>query len=605
MVFGIGEAIGAVTGLVSAFGGKKKQDDGGYGAAPIQTPDQAEMSAFVKPVLKDWMTKPPQLSTPKAQNSAVNVGGSTFGFTPGRYVQPTAPVASPSSPMGAVQPTAQANMPQATTTTTAPDWVKNRMTELSNILQKARAGGVYNEAKRFQAELDGLKAQYGDVTAQAVSPVQNQNTVTTQAGPTSEIWQPGSLQIADIPVAADTFGSLGNYQANNKYLDPIAQIGRELSGPGFGTYNSVDRTPMINRVGADISTPEVSGYNNALEGTVQNRLTQNMDRSLQEGYGTEYLTTLANQGIAPLREAFQDAINAATADYNARGLAGSGFEYGKKYGTGTDSISRRYMDAVSDLEADIATRGAEAAREDRFRNAGLQDTATNTALGLSQSQSANQLNRNQADLGRELQQRNLMESELGLLSNQDQTNEANRQFWTQQMQDTELQNRELQKLGVDLGTQSDQMNESNRQWWTNLLSGQQEYDNTQDQQNWLQNLNLNQWLMERDDATAEKNRLQALDLQAQNIDLAQEPIQAIMNFINGQNVAANNMQQNYWNGQNTQAANEAQNQNDIATLAQGLGGLFTKQKQAPVTYTGGVGNSLSGLGSTLKTLFGL
>lgn len=91
--------------------------------------------------------------------------------------------------------------------------------------------------------------------------------------------------------------------------------------------------------------------------------------NLQEGYSSNYLQELAAQQIDPLNDAYQEALRKASADYNRLGLRGSGFELGNKYGSQNDSITSAYLDKVADVYRDVALKGAEAEREDRYRQA--------------------------------------------------------------------------------------------------------------------------------------------------------------------------------------------------------------------------------------------
>lgn len=96
-------------------------------------------------------------------------------------------------------------------------------------------------------------------------------------------------------------------------------------------------------------------------------------RNVQEGYTTNDLNQMAQSGFNTLNKAYSTALAKAGNDANRVGLGGSGFEMGSKYGNQNDSVTSNYLNNVQQLYNEIATKGLEAAREDRFRNAEAND----------------------------------------------------------------------------------------------------------------------------------------------------------------------------------------------------------------------------------------
>lgn len=553
-------AGGIMTGAAALLGATKKQSSStpSAAAAPTQTPQQAELSQYVMPALKDWMTNPPKVNRPAWNPTNVNTGAAKSGFTQGQWVTSPKPAATGGTASAASQPQ-PSNQVATQAQSSIPANVQARMGDLQKIISSARAGGALNEASRFQTELENLQHQYGTFNGSpsgqpqgnvVMQPGQQENAQTEQ----TRTWQPGTLNIADAPTLAPTMGTLGQFEKKD-YSGLIDAAGQPMT----------DRTGQINQFMQGLTVPQALSYQNELEPTVQNRLTQNMDRTVQEGYDANYLKELAAQGLDPLQEAFDNAMKSATADYNRRGMSASGFEFGQKFGTQPDSITKNYLKSVGDVTRDVALKGAEAARADRFTNAGMRDQALAQLANLSQTQNANQLNRLNMDTSRQLQEKNLQQQGIGMLTNQD------------------LQNRQIaqQRLGNTMS--ADQSNESNRQWWANMQGDQQRYDQQNQIADWQRGTDMAMKLSDR----ADQNAMTQIDRDAEdqktNIGYEQQGLNNITNFINGQQATANNAQQNYWNA--AQMQQQAQNQQQAQQLQamQGLGGLFTKQ--APVQTT--------------------
>jgi hypothetical protein len=483
------------------------------------------------------------------------------------------------------------------------------------------------ETAKYQTQMESLKGQLGP----------------------DEIYQAGELNIPQAPTSQPILGSVGTYQPifkdpsagyqGREYNALISQIMNPVNAPSaaqnpYGAFEQLDYSSEINGLRSPIGTPSATQnpygtFNNANYGSqidqlqnYQNDLRQNaadqagsnLSRELREGYGSDYLKELAASQIDPLKDAYQEAVRQSTADYNRRGLAGSGFESLAKYGAQDDSITSKFLDAAGNVSRDVALRGAEARREDQYRNVSLEDQAIQLANSIGAGMSADQfqrtnaglnaqmnqdqfnesnrqfwdqnwLNRNQIDYGRGLDQKNLDQTAINLQMNQDQFNESNRQFWDQNQLNRnqvdygrELDQKDLLKTGLTATMQQDasneanrqrwsdydrqlaQLNEGNRQSWANLLNQQQIFDQQQQVGDWARNLDMMKWLVGREDDLTNRQQGFGLDQQKINYDIFQQGIGNLMSFINGQGPVANNMQQNYWNAFNARNQQNQQNQ---------------------------------------------
>ena len=243
-------------------------------------------------------------------------------------------------------------------------------------------------------------------------------------------------------------GSLGGKtDSNGNYIDYLEQIAKGVEvpqGPSSNVtnaYSNLDDTLEKMAGSSNISASPDSGYISQKGSNTDKTLEQMAEaanvqtspdagyreRNIQEGYTSEDLNKMAENGVGQLKDAYNTALNKAAANYNRLGLRGSGFEMADEFGNQSDSITSNYLKNVQQLQNDIDTKGLEAAREDRYKNA--------------------------------------------------DANEVNRQFWSQFGNNVGQQNfgnlATLAKLQQGL-SDSD---ESSRQFWSN-------YDTNLSQQNW-------------------------------------------------------------------------------------------------------------------------
>jgi hypothetical protein len=242
----------------------------------------------------------------------------------------------------------------------------------------------------------------------------------------------------------------------------MKNVGTPQKIDAAGNFQAMDREPAIQtatssnleqKINPLVDAPKALDYNNALEGTLQNKVVSNLDRTVQEGYDSGYLKNLADAGLDPLKEAYDVAMSKADADWNRKGMRASGFEFEDKFGSQDDSVTTRFLKEAANVSRDVGLKGAEAAREDRFKNANLQDQSLTQGLGLSQAQNQNQAGRLASDVDRSLAEKGLTKDVIladkdlavrgiDLLQNQDQTNEDSKQFWAKNLQDVGQQNLE-------------------------------------------------------------------------------------------------------------------------------------------------------------------
>ena len=174
--------------------------------------------------------------------------------------------------------------------------------------------------------------------------------------------------------------------------------------------------------------------------------TQPQQRNIQEGYTSEELNKMAENGVGQLKDAYNTALNKAAASYNRLGLRGSGFEIADEFGNQSDSITSNYLKNVQQLQNDIDVKGLEAAREDRYKNADANDLNRQKylenleALAKTQQGFGDSLNKNDLD-------------------------------WDKNKQDVEFKNKDsitsAVKLNQDISNQSD----AQQRGWAQLNGG--------------------------------------------------------------------------------------------------------------------------------------
>lgn len=370
--------------------------------------------------------------------------------------------------------------------------------------------------------------------APVTQPLTGQNAQGWTGGNTAET--PAQIVLPDSPDPQYITGMFGQYQPLTDRTAAINELGRALSPDA----TAAERANLIRTLQAAL--PE--------DATEAERLgmIRSMSQPAPEGYSADYLKDLAAQGIDPLKEAFGLALDKADADFNRRGLRGGSFLTSEKFGNQPGSVTRDYLTRASEVARDVGLRGAEAAREDRYRNKGLLQTGA-TMLG------------GEADraISRALAQRSGNAQAATMLGQEAQTALArenqNRQYEAQALQGLQAQ---------------DQNNEALRQWWANMLTGQKQFDIGQDQNLYNQQLALGQWLTNREDQLMRDNQNLSMDLQGQNIGYQQQGINNALAFVQGLQPAAAAANRNYWGGVQQGNLNA---QNQAASLAQ-LGQVF-------------------------------
>jgi hypothetical protein len=322
-----------------------------------------------------------------------------------------------------------------------------------------------------------------------------ENNSTTPAAP-------GSTNVnAPANFTPQTYNMPGQPQFNSS-------VGR------FGTYTpGRDWDSVLNEIGSAINSDSEAGHKKS---------------GLQAGYDDTYLKTLAESQIDPLNEAYQEAVKSASGDFNRLGLAGSGFEIGTKYGNTPDSITSRYLQEMGNVHRDVALRGAEAAREDRF--------------------------------------------------NIHNIDEDSRRYWTDEDFRRQAENKQWLQTMLDSGLRSDQQDEANRQWWGNMHNQQFNADDQRMMDRWRDQVDLNQWNLGRYDDASRFNIENQMKTGEINANLKQEAVKNMMNLLGMQSDAD-------WRAIQTGAAATAAGKNQAQTskdrwdqtyswLRDTLGGLF-------------------------------
>jgi hypothetical protein len=694
----VGPLVGGLAGKM--FGGSKGSDAGDYAAAPTQTPDQTELSAFVKPYLTGWMKEPPKLQTSPLSQTKITVGGNNLSGS----MFPSASQSQSSSVGGAnalnpfsmmpgfdsfskmfsspTQSATQQNQNSQQTQTTKSPYgdLASKLTanssawspetqQIYSAVPGAQQSGFFANGRYFGAKGGGRAgmaetgnyqqtgAPYIDpVTKQAVVKVshasgQLPDKIVPYLGDVAGVQSGGQgaeetkygfqgaqglngyspnvstsqsqnwLNIPNIPGLTSTYGAEGGFQNNTNWMDAISSLANPLNYTDQikNLSRPFDQTGMINEAFAPITdrSAEIAKIGqainldpNSLEQLSEQKIREGMERKLQEGYTADYLKELTAAGVDPLKDAYDEALKQAGEDYNRMNMKASGFEFGKKFGQESDSITTNYLKNIADVARDVSLRGAEAAREDRFRNASLQDSMVDRGVSLSgrqqdQQLQIEQLNRQYAAQGYDLAQRqeliarDLAQGKLQAFTDQDVRNRALEEGSLDRLMQQDLTNKDLLGKSIQMGSQQDQSNEANRQWWAGMRDDQKRYDQQSEQSNWQNQLGLAQWLSGREDDLTKYNQGLDLELQKSNIGYQQDALNAILSFISGQNPIASNMQSNYWNAQNMAANNQAQDNAAISQIAKAFSNGFGNSNKNPVvspaSTAGNYMNAIAGL----------
>lgn len=370
----LGVGAGLLGGALGGGGGGSEDVAGLASQAPTQTPDQAELSAFAKPYMKGWMQSPPKVTGGPYQNTRVTIGGPKVSYVPSSIKQ-FMPVAKPAP--APTQPTAPAPTQGGTGAIfgSGPKWqwdpigrayvpqidgnggiTIDQIPENANMATQAKNVGSFGGGQQVypKNQFLMLNPQYGGgsvaAAATGASPTGtgagNGETTPTDFGFPSPGRQfeitPGTVNIPGVPDPQMTTGMFGSYQG----LSPDAQFVRDTAKG-------------------------------------------NINRSLPEGYTADYLNNLAAGQMDPLKEAFDLALSRSNSDWNNRGLRASTFPGSEQFGAQPDSVSSRFIKEAGNVARDVNLRGQEAAREDRFRNADLQDRSLDFLQGNIQGDEAN------------------------------------------------------------------------------------------------------------------------------------------------------------------------------------------------------------------------
>lgn len=413
-----------------------------------------------------------------------------------------------------------------------------------------------------------------------------------------------STSIAPAPTYQKTAGTMGSYKPGDNWDANLAKIGKTVNKSSIGGYQNAQTAP---------ANSPLAKQNQAYTGAQNRAVVQNpsyagfRQSNLQEGFDDQYLKDLAASQIDPLKEQYEEALRLAGADFNRLGLRGSGFEIGDKYGSQPGSITSRYMQEVGNVARDVALRGAEAEREDRYRQAEMNEARRQNWAGFDTNLAQQNFGNQQA-----------MFDAAGKLVDQD---ESARQYWSKDELDRDLATRDYQLKQMEAGMQADQQDEANRQWWSNFQQQQLSADDQAMMDRWKSLADLNKWNTERYDDAREfdaGNDLQWANFQQQqlsaddqammdrwkalaglqqwdaeqaessrqfdvnqqlkadelNAGIKNQSVANMINFLNSQNATAAQMQDAYWksilSGTNAYNSNVGQQANTAAWLR----GLF-------------------------------
>ena len=361
-----------------------------------------------------------------------------------------------------------------------------------NEQQKIKTAPVAAKNNTFPGQ-PTYQATAGSIQRQATQPIQKtsisatpayQNTAGAIQRPTAQPMQQANIAVA--PEYQNTAGTLGSYTAGKNWDQNLAKIGQTVNKSSVGAYQNPGAAPA----GSSLDRQNQAYVNAQGQATIQNPENAGYQQSnLQEGFDADYLKKLSASQIDPLKEAYEESLRLAGADFNRLGLRGSGFEVGDKFGSQPGSITSRYLTEIGNVARDVALRGAEAEREDRYRQ-----------------QEFNEANRqNWSTFDQNLDQQNFANRQAmldasGRMVEQD---ESSKQFWARDELDRDLASRDYQLKAIDTSLQADQQDQANQQWWSNFQQQQLTADDQAAMDRWKSAADLGKWGAERSDQARE------------------------------------------------------------------------------------------------------
>lgn len=451
----------------------------------------------------------------------------------------------------------------------------------------------------------------------------NQSQVTMPGQPTYQRTAGAIQRTATKPVQQVTMPGQPTYQKTaasvaapytpgRNWDQNLAKIGQTVNKAQNGGYQNAATAPQNSALvrqnqafqgaqnSANVQAPAQAGFQQS---------------NLQEGFDADYLQKLSAAQIDPLKQGYEEAIRLAGADFNRLGLRGSGFEVGEKFGGQPGSITSRYMEEMGNVARDVALRGAEAEREDRYRQADMNEASR----------------QNWSAFDRDLSQQNFSNQAAlldasGRMVEQD---ESSRQYWTKDELDRDLASRDYQLKAIETGMQADQQDQANQQWAANFQQGQltaddaammdrwktqaellkwdaergdraREFDSANDlswanfeqdqmttddaamMDRWKSMADLQKWDTDRIESSRQFDTNKQLEADQLNANVKNQGLTNLLNLLNSQGATATNMQNAYWKSLETgqgMAADSAANQAQIGSMIQEL--LMPKQQVVP------------------------
>lgn len=251
-----------------------------------------------------------------------------------------------------------------------------------------------------------------------------------------------SKELPDYQVKEKSYGDYDtSLNSQKQYSNNFGTItGKDVNGNQW-SKNLSDIAQTVESGKQSQNTQQAYNNTNQTINSISNTLkTQPQQRNVQEGYTEADLNKMAENGFNTLNEGYQNALDKAAANYNRLGLRGSGFELADEFGNQSDSITSNYLKNLQQLQNEIASKGLEAARQDRYANA-----------------EANEKN-----------YQNWIQN-LGNLANTQQTfadkQNASDLSWLQNMQNVAFQNKDYLAKAIDINKGlADQSNTQQLKW---------------------------------------------------------------------------------------------------------------------------------------------
>lgn len=327
----VGAGVGALSGLF-AKNESREPVSAAQGMQQVLLPEQQQILSKLTPMYENWLSSKPQIQNQPYQQAKVTMGGDKMSYQPATFgmassmAMPTSHITTPpgisATPIAMTRGAAEMNAQRNVIPSRLPPDSKDYN---FNTIPDTGSKGFNLAWKQTQDNINQQQlAKYpaNDPYSSFLIPGQSQNLsgVSTKSSEGTADTSIGNAPTAIQGVTSNAFG----YQPGTLNIADIPEY--KSYSPEFGTYQA--------------KTPEQV----ALEKAAEQRIFENLNRNPKD-----YLQAIYDLGITPLRESRDEAMQMADIEANRRGILASSQPMAQKYGAG-DSINTRYMKGVGDLE---------------------------------------------------------------------------------------------------------------------------------------------------------------------------------------------------------------------------------------------------------------